>query len=40
MVMTENNKEIYWFGTCANLTTQTVPIQYDFARYMPDLFKN
>lgn len=38
MVMLDNNKEIYWFGTCGNLIEQLFPIQFDFARYLPDLF--
>lgn len=38
MVMVENNKEIFWFGTCGNLTEQTTPIAFDLVKYMPDLF--
>lgn len=38
MVMMDTNKEIYWFGTCGNLQDQSFPIQFDFAKYMPDLF--
>ena len=40
LVMMENNKDFYWFGTSGNLTDQSSPILFDFARYMPDLFGN
>ena len=40
MVMMEANKEIYWFGTCGSLQDQSFPIQFDFVKYMPDLFGN
>ena len=38
MIMLEPNKEIYWFGTCGNLTDQANPILFDFPRFLPDLF--
>lgn len=38
--MVENNKEIFWFGTCGNLTEQTTPIAFDLVKYMPDLFSS
>ena len=38
MVMMETNKEIYWFGTCGNIQDQSFPIQFDFSKYLPDLF--
>ena len=40
MVMMDTNKEIYWFGTSGNLLDQAEPIQFDVAKYMPDLFGN
>mmetsp|Transcript_14062 Transcript_14062/g.21918 ORF Transcript_14062/g.21918 Transcript_14062/m.21918 type:complete len:99 (+) Transcript_14062:3250-3546(+) len=36
--MMETSKEIYWFGTCGNLSNQAFPILLDFGTYMPDLF--
>ena len=33
-----DDETICRFGTCGNLIEQVYPIQFDFARYLPDLF--
>ena len=38
MIMLDTNKEVYWFGSSGHLIDQAFPIQFDFAKYLPDLF--
>jgi hypothetical protein len=38
MIMLENNKELFWFGSSGHLSEQPFPIAFDFSKYMPDLF--
>lgn len=38
MIMLDTNKEVYWFGSSGHLIDQAYPIQFDLAKYLPDLF--
>lgn len=37
--MTENNREMFWFGTSGSLQKQNTPINFDLSDKLPGLFK-
>jgi hypothetical protein len=38
-MMTENNRELYWFGTSGSLQKQNTPIPFDLSEKLPGIFK-
>jgi len=37
--MTENNRELFWFGTSGSLMKQNTPTNFELSEKLPGLFK-
>lgn len=39
MIMTDSNRELFWFGTSGSLQKQNTPINFELGEKLPGLFK-